>query len=234
MILTLVAINSAHAELTHRYSFKDGVKDSVGKVDGTLKGNAKATDGKLTLDNADKSSSDANIAYVEFSGPLLPKKGSATIIVWFTAKEAAAFSRLLDIGSKDDTAGAAFVYLTPRNGDDASRAAITATDAASKSAVDGERLDDGKPHMAAIVIDGNAKKLHLYVDGKEMGTPADLGDNTLDQVKQEHAWIGRSAFDGDGALSATINELRVYDEALTFDQTKAVFKAGSEALPTAK
>ena len=81
-------------------------------------------------------------------------------------------------------------YMTARTADDNSRAAISATDAASKSAVDGDRLDDGKPHMAALVIDGTAKKIHLYVDGNEIGTAADLGDNTLDKVKQEHA-LGR-------------------------------------------
>jgi len=230
-MMALSATSFARAELTHRYSFKSGTKDSVGKVDATLKGSAKITNGALVLDNADKTSGDAGASYLEFAGPLLPKQGSASVLIWFTGKEVGQFSRLLDIGAADGGSGEAFIYLTPRNADDNARAAITATDAASKAAVDADRIDDGKPHVAALVVDGTGKKLHLYVDGKEVGTAADLGDNTLDKVKQDHAWIGRSGFDTDPALSATINEVRVYDEALTADQAAAIAKAGADALP---
>jgi hypothetical protein len=231
VLLALRLASAAQADLTHRYSFKDGTKDSVGKVDATLKGAAKIADGKLTLDNGDKTSADADLAYVEFGTPILPKEGSVSIAMWFSGKEMGQFSRLLDIGGKDDTSGTAFIYLTARTGDDGSRAAISATDAGSKSNVDGVRLDDDKPHLAIAVIDGTAKKLHLYVDGKEVGTATDLGDNTLDKVKQDHAWIGKSAFDTDPGLSGTINELRIYNEALTADQVAAIAKAGADALP---
>jgi len=231
MLLALGPSSVARADLTHRYSFKEGTKDSVGKVDATLKGGAKIADGKLTLDNGDKTSADADLSYVELAGPILPKEGSVSIAMWFAGKEMGQFSRLLDIGGKDDASGTAFIYLTARTGDDGSRAAISATDPGSKSNVDGDRLDDGKPHLAIAVIDGTAKKLHLYVDGKEVGTATDLGDNTLDKVKQDHAWIGRSAFDTDPGLSGTINELRIYNEALTADQVAAIAKAGADALP---
>jgi hypothetical protein len=223
------AANSARADCIHRYSFADGAKDSVGHVDGVLKGTAKVADGKLTLDNGDKTSGDADISYLQFASPILPNKGSASIVVWFTGKDVGQFSRLVDIGGQDTGSGTAFIYLTPRTSGDTSRAAISATDTSSKSAVDGDKLDDGKPHMLAAVIDGTGKKLHLFVDGKEVGTAADLGDNTLDKVKQEHAWVGRSGFDSDPALSATIDELRVYDEALTADQAAAQFSAGPHA-----
>jgi hypothetical protein len=230
-VLAFGLVNSAWADLTHRYSFKDGVKDSVGKVDATLKGGAKLADGKLVLDNADKSSGDAGIGYVEFASPLLPKDGSASVVMWFTGKEVGQYSRLLDIGAQDAGSGSAFIYLSPRTADDGSRAAISATDTASKSAVNADRLDDAKLHMVALVVDGTGKKLHLFVDGKEVGTATDLGDNTLDKVKQDHSWVGRSAFDVDPALSGSISELRVYNEALTADQAAAIFKAGPDALP---
>jgi hypothetical protein len=183
------------------------------------------------LDNGDKTSGDAGISYVEFAGPLLPKTGSASLVVWFTGKEVGQYSRLLDIGSQDAGAGSAFIYLSARTADDGSRAAISATDPGSKTAVNGDRLDDGKPHMVALVVDGTAKKLHLFVDGKEVGAGEDLGDNTLDKVKQDHSWIGRSAFDTDPALTGSISEVRVYDEALTADKAAAIFKAGADALP---
>jgi hypothetical protein len=224
----------ARGELVHRYSFTDGAKDSAGKVDGTLKGAAQVADGKLTLENGEKTSEDATVAYVEFAEPILPKQGSATVVVWFTGKESGQFARLLDVGGKDGTEGQSFVYLTPRTADDATRAAISATDTASKANVDGDRTDDGKPHMLALVIDAAAKKLRLFVDGKAAGTPADLGDNTLDKVKHAHVWVGRSGFDADTALSATVDELRVYDEAITAEKAAELFKAGPDAPTSGK
>lgn len=224
----------ASAGLIHRYSFQDpsAAKDSVGNADGALKG-AVIAGGKLTLKNDGKNSGDDAVQFVEFSGPILPRSGSVSLVFWFIAGDAGAYSRIIDIGDQDDGEGRAFIYFTPRDGDDQSRAAISATDAGSKTNLDNDRLDDGRQHMVAMVIDGDARKLHVFIDGKEAGTPADLGDNTLDKVSLKHAWIGRSAFDTDPGLSATIDEFRVYDNALTGADVAAAFKAGPASVPGA-
>jgi hypothetical protein len=222
------------ADLIHRYSF-DGtaVKDSVGKVDGTLRGDAKIADGKVVLENSGKTSDDAKLSYIEFNSSVLPKGANASIVIWLTEKENPQYVRVLDIGDSQAGSGQAFIYLTSRHDDDQTKAAITASDTGSKTFVDGKRLDDGKPHMAAIVIDGAAKKMHLFIDGKESPDTGDLGDNTLDKVVPSHSWIGRSGFDADPGLSAAIDEFRVYDTALKSDEVAAIFKAGADALPAA-
>jgi len=233
--ITLFALftPAARAGLIHRYSFTDPTpKDSVGSVDATLKGSAKIADGKLVLDNADKTSGDSNLAYLEFSSSVLPKGTTVSLVIWFTVKEAGSFPRLLDLGDKDGATGQAFIYFTPHTADDNSRIAISATDTASKTNIDGARLDDGKAHMAAIVIDGDAKKLHIFIDGKEPVASKDLGDNTLDKVRATHSWIGRSAFDQDAMLSGSIDEFCVYDNALTLDQAADLSKAGPHAAIT--
>jgi hypothetical protein len=226
---------SARGGLIHRYSFKDPtVKDSVGSDDGKLKGAAAITGGKLVLDNADKNSDDEKLSYVEFASSVLPKGNSASLVVWFSCKDIGSFARILNIGDKDGAEGRAFIYFTPRNADDQARAAITATDAAGKTSIDTGRLDDGNVHMIAVVIDGTARKLHLFVDGKEPAAAQDLGDNTLDKVKPVNNWIGRSAYDQDAGLTASVSEFRVYDSALTADDAAAIFKAGPDALPAGK
>jgi hypothetical protein len=236
VLICLIALGlcaaTADAGLIHCYSFNDGTaKDSAGHVDATLKGAAKVTDGKLVLDNADKTSGDDALSYLEFSGSILPKTGSASIAVWFTAKDAAPFARILNFGDKDGAEGRAFIYFTARTADDQARAAITATDAASKTNIDTDKLDDGQPHMVVLVIDGTAKKLHLFIDGKEPAAAQDLGDNTLDKVRPVNNWVGRSSFDADAGLSGSIDEIRVYDNALTADETGVLFKLGPDALP---
>jgi hypothetical protein len=227
-LIALSLCGAANAGLIHRYSFKDAtVKDSVGKVDATLKGDA-----KIVLSNTGKTSDDAKLSYLQFNSPVIPKSGSVSLIIWVTAKENPPFCRVLDIGDSDSGSGQAFIYLVQRHDDDVSKAAVTASDTGSKTFMDGKRLDDGKPHMAAIVIDGTAKKLHYFVDGVESPDPADLGDNTLDKVNPTHSWIGRSGFDADPGLSAEISEFRVYDQALGAAEIAAIQNAGPDVLPS--
>ena len=233
LVIALTA-SICRADLIHRYSFNTPTpKDSVGHIDATLKGDAKIADGKLILENTGKTSDDAKLSYLEFNSSILPKSGSASLLIWITEKENPQYVRVIDFGDKSGAEGAAFIYLTSRHDDDQTKAAITATDTGSKSFVDGKRLDDAKPHLAAIVIDDKAKKLHLFIDGKESGDPTDLGENTLDKVNPTHCWLGRSGFDADLGLTAEIHEFRVYDSALSAYEIAAIYKAGPAALPPA-
>jgi len=217
--------------LIHRYSFTNSVKDSAGKVDGILKGGATVTGGKLVLDNGAKLSPDATLAYVDFGSPILPAAGSTSIAFWFTAQDTLSFSRIIDVGDKSGAVAEAFLYFTPHIAAGTTRAAISATNSRARKFVDSPRLDDGKAHVVVLVIDGTAKKMHVYVDGTEPSPPVDLGDNTLDKVRPTHTWVGKSSFDADGGLTASIDELRVYDTALSTEEIAAIIKAGPDALP---
>ena len=237
ILLSLCAIAAyssvANAGIIHDYSFAAAdpasptvIKDKVGSVDARLKGDAKIVNGQLVLANADKTSADDSMAYVEFASSVLPKGNDATLVIWFGAKDVGTYARLINIGTKQDAVGSAFIYFTPRTADDQSRVAISATDTASKTALNSDRLDDDKVHMATIVIDGAAKKLHLYVDGKAKGDAVDLGDNTLDKVKPVQNMLGRSSFDQDPALSGSIAAFSVYDNAMKADEVATAYGAG--------
>jgi hypothetical protein len=230
-----LCVATAQAGLTHRYSFKDGTaKDSVGNIDGKLKGpGASIADGKLVLKNEESATGD-KISCLEFAGSLLPQGGnSVSLVVWFTAKDVGGFARVINFGASESGEGKQFIYFSPRTGDGSARVAITGSDVGSKTYLDTDALDDGKPHLVVIVIDGAAKKLRVFVDGKEPNPPADLGDNTLDKVKPVENWLGKSSFSADPGLSAAIDELRVYDQALTPADAVAAFHAGPDALPAA-
>ncbi len=231
--LTCSATLPLNASLTHRYSFTgDSVKDSAGQLGATLKGaGAKLVDGKLVLKN-EGSTAYEDISHLEFAGSLLPKGATtASFEIWFTAKDVADFSRLLDIGTSEGTEGVNFIYVSPRTGDGSARVAITGSDVGSKTFIDVEALDDGKPHMLAFTFDGTAKKLRVFVDGKEPKPAESLGDNTLDKVKPVNNRMGKSSFSADPGLSASIDEVRVFDTALTPEEVAAAFKAGPDALP---
>jgi hypothetical protein len=233
-IVLLLSVTTAHADLTHRFSFSDGAKDSVGNVTGQPKGaGAGFANGALVLKNADTDTGD-KISFLEFSAPVLPKTGNTTtLVVWFTAKDTGGFARIINFGASADGEGQQFIYFSPKTGDGMARVAITGSDVGSKTYIDSDPLDDGKPHMVAIVIDGTAKKLRAFVDGKEPQKAEDLGNNTLDKVKPVENWLGKSSFINDPGLTATIDELRVYDTALSLEDAAAAFKAGPDKLPDA-
>lgn len=224
---------SANAGLIHRYSFNDGsAKDSAGKVDGKLVGTgATVADGKLVLTNGATADA-AKQSYLEFAGPVIPKSGSATIVFWMQAKDTPHFSRVLDFGTIVGGEGNAFLYFSPRTAEDRSRAAISATDVGGRIPHDGVRLDDDKAHMVAVVINGQTKKMQVFIDGKESETAMDLGENTLEGVKAVHNYLGRSMFDIDPGYSGTIDEFRVYDHAMSAAEVTAAHSAGPNLVAT--
>lgn len=231
----VACVASTHASLLHRFSFNDGkANDSVGKVSGVLKGaGATIADGQLVLKNTSSSTREA-ISHLEFSEPVLPKGGtSAGVVVWFSAKNTDDYSRVINFGDSEGTEGKEFIYFSPRTADGTARVAITGTDVGSKTYIDFDALDDGKPHMVAIAIDGASKKLRVFVDGQEPKAAEDLGSNTLDKVRPVENWLGKSSFTADPGLSASIDEIRVYDHALSADEAAAMLKAGPNALPAA-
>jgi hypothetical protein len=235
-LFSAALLNSmAAAGLIHRYSFNDGTgKDSAGTVQGKTVGTgATIADGKLSLKNDPVTTDPAKLSYFEFAGPILPKSGSATIMFWITCKDVAHYSRVVDIGESVNGEGNAFFYFAPRTVDESSRAAITATDVSGRIPVDNPRIDDDKPHMVAVVIDGQAKKMQVFIDGKAGIAAQDLGENTLDRINPKNNYLGRSSFDVDPGLTAAIDEFRLYDHALTASEISAAMAAGPNAVATA-
>lgn len=234
----VAAVPVADPHLIHRYSFTADARDSAGKVNGALKGGAKIVNGQVVLDNGSKGSDDPTLSYVAFESSTLPKGDSVSIVFWFTGSNTAGFSRILDIGDREGIQGRAFIYFTPATGGTGTpvaRAAITANITSDKTALDFVRIDDGKPHAVAMVIDGKEKKLHVFLDGKEANPAVDLGVNTLDKVRPVNNWLGRSLYgDQDIGLTGSIDEFRVYDVALSAAQAAAIATAGPDKVPSTR
>jgi hypothetical protein len=218
----------ASPHLIHRFSFKSDANDSIGTLTGKLVGPASIANGTLVL----KNDNPATPAYVEFSASPLPAGSHTSILIWFTSSNAGSFSRLLNLGDDNGTVANAFIYLTPHTTNGNTRIAISANLTATKTFIDAEATDDGKPHMLAVVIDGS--QLHLFIDGVEPKPAADLGNNTLDKIARKDNWIGKSPFTADSPLNASIHELRFYDHAMSADEILLNFKAGADTLPPAK
>jgi arabinan endo-1,5-alpha-L-arabinosidase len=211
----------------HRYSFKDdNANDTVGKI------HAKVAGGALTLDNSSKTSDDESLSYLSFDKRLLPDKGSATIEVWFTAKTEGPYARIFDFGER----GQGYLFLTISDaGNDVARTAITNNDFGEESTVTTDNgtargVNDGKPHMVAVVIDDKSGNLKLFVDGKEIEPARPLNENSLEKITGANHWLGRSLYDTDAGFTGSIDELRVFNSALTADEIGAHHKAGADTI----
>jgi hypothetical protein len=232
LFLATTCLTLARAGLIHHYSFNDATaRDLVGKVDGKLTGpGATIVAGQLVLQN-ERSVYGAKVSCLEFTGPVLPAGGTASLAVWFTAKNVGGFARVLNFGDSEGTEGKEFIYFTPCTEEGMARVALTATDASGKTYIDFEALDDGRLHLVVIVVDGAAKTLRVFVDGKEPRPAEGLGGNTLDKIRSVQNWLGRSSFAADPGLSATIDEFRVYDHALSPEEAAALHVAGPAVVP---
>lgn len=223
----------ARANLIHRYSFNDGTaKDSVGAMDAQLKGEAKIADGKLVLPGGSTSDA-ANASYLDFAGRVLPDQGSATVEAWFVSNGTGKWSRLFDFGDSDNnrTSGFDYLYFGPHSSENRAFTEISRADLPkpAPARVLTKPLDNGKPHMIAVTVDAAEHKIHLYVDGKEVGnTP--LGPNGIEHVSFGNNWIGRSNVGRDPTLTGSVDEFRIYDTALDKDQIAADNKAGPDSV----
>ncbi len=100
----------------------------------------------------------------------------------------------------------------------------------------------GQPitHMIAVVIDQTATTaapfgtITYYVDQYNFGTTNLTATTQWTAVSPSftNAWLGRSAFNGDGVFNGTIDEFRIYNTALSSAQVTADQIAGPNAFGT--
>lgn len=137
---------------------------------------------------------------------------SFTLAMWVRLDRLAQWSRLADFGSGMDR----YLFLTPDAGSGRPRFAITADAATGEQKIDGDRpLPVEQWCHLAVTVDSGTTTGILYLDGREIGrntsmtlTPAELG------ATQEN-WIGRSRYVADPYLRAAVDDVHLYDRALS-------------------
>ncbi|MCA9240927.1 MAG: hypothetical protein KDA37_12040, partial [Planctomycetales bacterium] len=222
--------NREMLSLTHLYTFNDGTADdSVGVAHGTLLNGASVVQGGLALYNTGVTSGQSSqVQHAQLPAGLLPD-GDATVMVWYVAPEAAGWSRVFDIGSQSGGSGTTYLFLTPENGG-GTRTTLRGTGVGDRN-LSTSATDDGLMHMAAVVVDSTAGMLRLYLDGAAAGaTPLNGAGTSL--VDDSIAYLGRSLYDADPGFTGWIDEVRIYDEAVSASQIQLLATAGAiSALP---
>jgi Concanavalin A-like lectin/glucanases superfamily len=222
--------------LRHRYSF-DGegltLVDLVGDADGTLINTTLAGTGNLAIEGG------ASEQYVVLPGGIISALGpSATIEAWVSwTGLGGSWQRIFDFGSSDagpglQGNGATYFFLTPSNGTDLTlRTAMTNAGLASETFIGAAApLPFPERVHVAVVVDGRAQTLSLYLQGVFLGTQA-TGAITLARLNDIDNYIGRSQWTFDEEYQGVYDEFRIYSAALTRQQLGASIAAGPDELP---
>jgi hypothetical protein len=233
--------------LAHRYSFNDAPGTAVaadtghgpaanGTVIGTTVMRGDAGNGFVTLAGV------TSDQYVALPANIISTLGdNATFEAWVTWNpvNTSAWQRVFDFGSSTNGTqqgnGVTYLFLTPRAGPGALRTAFTLNGGGGA-----EDLVDNvvaAPAMVqtqlAVVVNGAAHSLKLYVNGGEVGAPgATMRDGyTLSHLNDINNWIGRSQWAADEEFAGTMHEFRIYSRALPPEQLLANAAAGPEVVP---
>ena len=216
--------------LLHRYSFDEGVTDSVGVAHGFLYGpGASVQGGELVLDGS------VQHAFAQLPAGLVSGLKSMSWEVWFTpGAYIANWNRLLDFGQANaggDGVGYLFasIYTGAANVRVATRAIGAGEEYFSVAIPDNmQNLTGQKMHMVYTYAEDGT------VTGYLNGQPVSVsGSNTrkLSDIPDYRNYIGRSTYLNDPPINFTMDEFRIWNGVLGAKEVAANYASGPEEIP---
>lgn len=210
----------AHPSLAHRYSFASNAWDSIGMAHGRMIGGATVTNQSLRLPGTAGS-------YVNLPGGLASGSRALTVEFWATFGANGTWSRVFDFGNINGSFGQNYVFYSPRNGSGGQRLEIST--AVRTSTYDVPISMDNRTVHVVCIIDPTNSYWAIYTNAV-LQSAQSVALPPLTGVSSAWAFIGRSLWNGDGWLDATIDEFRIYDGRLTTQEITANHAAGPDAL----
>lgn len=206
-----VAKNSSG--LLHRWSFTDGLNDSVGNVLPIKSGNAKVENGCVALQSG------SPVEYPEGTIPLAP----FTVQAWVSATDKGLGSEgdyIFKIAPSFDNKDDAVYWTWTRYGK--KWVSVIGAFESTKKVGHGKMLLDGKRHLYTLTAEkaGGGITLKFYRD-----------DTIFGELKAPKSWKKPPQLILGGFVSPTYDEVRVYSRALTHAEIITSLNEGPEKLP---
>jgi hypothetical protein len=191
--------------------------DSSGhKNDGTLASGAGAATGTacsfaggevgngLFLDSANK-------GYLSVPSGILASAVEMTVAQWVYLKSNPSWQRIFDFGQDQNVD---MVFVSNNNSTGRPRFAISLTGPSGAQVIDGpSAFPTGSWTHLAIVI-GPSGGI-LYINGQQVGANSSLTLRPVDLGSTPNNFFGRSQYASDPYLDGNLDEIRIYDRALT-------------------
>ena len=219
--------------LAHRYSFENGMTDSVGAADGKTYGDAVVANGMLTLSGNGDRGSLTDGSFAALPDNIMSTWASFSIETWARAsKDVGNWTRLYDFGNcflngegRID-GGNNYTMMSWKSGNgDALRSGdrVNGVEHAFNGPV--MPIGDGIFRHVVYTYDSGIQTGTIYVDGAKISSgsqafnPTQFGD-------MSNMWIGKANFQ-DPYFAGDIDEFRIWRGVITPAQVAADFKAGS-------
>jgi alpha-L-arabinofuranosidase len=151
--------------------------------------------------------------YASLPTGIVGSLGDFTISAWIKVNTLSTWERVFDFGTGTNS----YMFLTPDNGtNNTLRFAITDGGDNNEQRLNGPAIPTGVWTQVAVTLAGTVGT--LYVNGVAVATnsamtlhPSNLGNTNLN-------YLGKSQFSGDPAYSGSIDDFRIYNQALSPSQ----------------
>jgi hypothetical protein len=219
--ILLLCCAASRATLIDRWSFVTDATDSVGGNNGALVGGASVSGGALQLDGSS--------GYMSLPTGLVSGLHSFTIEMWFTWTDNGDLSRLFDFGTTESN----YMGLTPSNEDTQTpRFGIAIASGSLHTVTSPSAISPGTPVFLAVTLDDSIinDPTVMYIDGL-FASGADVVYDPSQLGSPLSNWVGASSWTNTVPFfQGSIDEIRIYDTALSSGEIAAEFAAGPDDL----
>ena len=207
-----LTVVSVPPKLVHRYSFGSDASDSVGGANGTLMGSASVAGGQLVLDGSFGS-------YVDLPGSAIniATNNSVTFEAWATFGNAATWAYLFGFGNTNNGGGVGQLATVPCAENGGFRHWGITENFGGGGGPRTLAWSHGWNNLSAhitCVVDPPTSTISIYRDGVLEVAQYDASA-PISNVPTNYGFIGRSFYDADPYLPASIDEFRMYSGSLS-------------------
>jgi len=143
-----------------------------------------------------------------------------TIAAWVKADKADAWSRVFDFGSGTGR----YMFFTPRDSNGNPRFAVSTVYSYNEQVVDGSTpFPTERWAHVAITLRGRTATLYIY--GQAVGSNENIDFPPFRLGATTQNWIGRSQFQQDPYLNASVADFRIYHGALSADDVAGLIRS---------
>lgn len=220
------------ATLVHRYSFVSGGADSVGSAHATLQGNASISNGVVVLNG--------NNSWLKMPPNFVDDLTNLTFEFWLTWSGGPAWQHIFDFGGNFGNLGAPYGYafndicLVALDGYQATDGGgylsliIFTSGGQLQCQVSVAPLTVGVEHQLAWTLDDLNSTARIFVDGVQAGEGKMTATFNGFSGSSTNNWLAESQFH-DSEFQGSIDDLRIYDNALSPQVIAAHYTAGPNA-----
>ncbi len=231
LALALMTIQSAHAAMLHHWSFNTDGTDSISGSNVTLVGTATISGGSLNLPGGGVF---ANYGYVNLANTLLSNP-TLSVECWYTQTALTTWSKVWMFGVNNPGGEPQLSYIdfTPYTGlgGNPPKIDFDPNDNNELNAPGGPALNAGQQYHVVTVYDAGLNRMSMWINGVLIATNA-MGGETIQNLGFDTARFGCGFYYGDPDLNGSINDIRIYNNALSALQIAVNLAAGPDTVPS--